>query len=793
MGSAEHTSDAYDRYHPTIQRWIYQQGWTRLHPVQQKAAAPIFGEESDVVIAAATAAGKTEAAFFPIATRIAEDWADDDLGAVSVLYVSPLKALINDQHDRLKEILSLLHIPAYRWHGDVSSSVKQRARKEGGVLLITPESLEAQLLRRGHEWTGRLKQLRYVVIDELHAFIGSERGRQLQSLLHRVELAARKRAPRIALSATLGDMDRAAEFLRPGHGPDAVQVVDESGGQTVHLQIRGYEERRPELQGLRKSENGSTGGASSDEPRAAAASDASSKQEPDESTHDTNPSSVPPASEATRSEAPEAKLTGSDEQMGEGTIGVAKHLFRTVRGGRHIVFANRREDVEAFSDLLQRLANRAEAPDDIAPHHGSLSRRMREETEWRLRRGQHPTTVVATSTLELGIDVGSVESIGQIGPPPSVASMRQRLGRSGRRGDPSIFRLYVREDELTPESSPITRLRVSLVRAIAMVRLLIDGWFEPPITGALHLSTLVQQTLSLIGQHGGLNAKQGYDVLCRRGPFRSVSPEQYAALLRDLGASDLIKQTHAGDLVLDLSGEQLVNHYDFYAAFSSPDEFRLIADGETLGSLPLRNPVEPGSFLIFGGQRWEVLSVNLKKRIIRLQPAGGGKPPRFAGSSGILIRSRVREEMRVVYEGTTAPSFLSTAASSLLEQGRSEFRDLGLEGTPVRSIDGDIWWFPWTGDRALNALLLEMRTRSLKVTREGPALMFKDASAEDVKEVISAVEEDGLSEPIELAHRVENKSREKHHRFLRDELLAADYASADLDMTAAREVLSRDR
>jgi len=119
-------------------------------------------------------------------------------------------------------------------------------------------------------------------------------------------------------------------------------------------------------------------------------------------------------------------------------------------------------------------------------------------------------------------------------------------------------------------------------------------------------------------------------------------------LLRDSGSCDLIKQTHAGDLALDLSGEQLVNHNDFYAAFSSPDEFRLIADGETLGSLPLRNPVEPGSFLIFGGQRWEVLRVNLEKRIIRLQPAGGGKPPRFAGSSGILTRSRVREEMRDV-------------------------------------------------------------------------------------------------------------------------------------------------
>lgn len=765
----EQPPDPFDRYHPSIQRWIRRQGWTNLHPVQRQAADPILEETSDVIIAAATAGGKTEAAFFPIGTQIAEDWAEDDLGGVSALYISPLKALINDQYERLDELLSPMHVPVFRWHGDVSSSVKRRARKEGGVLLITPESLEAQLLRHGHEWAARLKQLRYVVVDELHAFIGSERGRQLQALMHRIELAARQRVPRIALSATLGDMDLAAKFLRPGDGGQAVQVVDDAGGQTVHLQIRGYEERRPVVDEKQASGEEIVAPENTDDESSSGASASAPK---DNGVPNDGSESVP------------------GEGWGAGALGIAEHLFQTVRGGRHIVFANRREDVEGFSDLLQRLSDRAETPDDFAPHHGSLSRQMREETEKRLRRGHQPTTVVATSTLELGIDVGSVESIGQIGPPPSVASMRQRLGRSGRRGDPAIFRLYVREEGLTPESSPTSRLRVSLVRAVAMVRLLIDGWFEPPITGALHLSTLVQQTLSLIGQHGGLNARQGYDALCRQGPFRSVSLDQYAAVLRDLGANELIKQTHAGDLILDLKGERLVNHYDFYAAFSSPEEFRLIADGDTIGSLPLRDPIEQGSFLIFGGQRWKVLSVNPEQRVIRLAPAGGGKPPRFAGGAGMLIRSKVREEMRSVYEESTPPPFLSNAAASLLQEGRSEFKRLNLGNEPLRSIDGEVWWFPWTGDRALNALLLELKTRGLRATLEGPGLVLKDATIDDVRSVIAAVEEEGLSAPIDLADRVENKFREKHHHFLRDELLAADYASADLDVEAARSVLS---
>lgn len=744
MAQRERSSEAFERFHPKIQRWIYRKGWKTLHSIQEKAATPLLNGERDVVIAAATAGGKTEAAFFPIATRVAEDWTEEDLGALSVLYISPLKALINDQVERLEEMFSPLHVPVFRWHGDVSGSVKRRARKEGGVLLITPESLEAQLIRRGHQLSRLLRPLRYVVVDELHAFIGSERGRQLQSLLHRVELAARKRVPRVALSATLGDMGLASEFLRPGYGQEVVQIVDESESQEVQLQVRGYEKRNPELGDSRKPDSGQK---SSDDQR------------------------------------PEESASGD-------AIEIAEHLFQTLRGGRHIVFANRRRDVERFSDLLHRFCERARVPNEFAPHHGSLSRQLREEVEKRLRKGREPTTIIATSTLELGIDVGSVESIGQIGPPPSVASMRQRLGRSGRRDDPAIIRLYVREPELTVDSSPIDRLRVRLVRTIAMVRLLAEGWFEPPITGALHLSTLVQQTLSLIAQHGGINPKQGYEALCDYGPFRSVSRGQFAKLLRDLGSEELIQQTHGGELVLDLRGEQLINHYDFYAAFSSPEEYRLLADGETIGSLPVYNPIAEGSFLIFGGQRWEVLDVDPEKKVIRMTPAGGGQPPEFAGGSGALIRAEVRNEMRAVYEDEAMPPFLNDTGQSLLQEARGEYHDLGLADEQVLHAGGDAWWFPWTGDRALNVFLLELRQHGLNVATEGPALRVEDASKEDLQEILSNLSECGFSDPSALAGLVRNKNREKHHRFLREELLAADYASADLDFETAWGIIS---
>ena len=211
--SASDHSLAYDRLHPGVQRWVWQQGWGDLRPVQKAAIGPILAGGRDVIIAAATAGGKTEAAFLPLISRIA----DEPGGGFRLLYVSPLKALINDQFRRLDGLCEALEVPVFRWHGDVSQSHKRKARETpAGILLITPESLEATLVRRGAEAARLFGALDAVVIDELHAFIGNPRGRQMQGLLHRIELAARRRIVRIGLSATLGDnMALAQAFLRP--------------------------------------------------------------------------------------------------------------------------------------------------------------------------------------------------------------------------------------------------------------------------------------------------------------------------------------------------------------------------------------------------------------------------------------------------------------------------------------------------------------------------------------------------------------------------------------------------
>ena len=203
------TSNAFQLLHPAVQRWIYEQGWTELRDAQERAAGPILDGSLDVIIASATASGKTEAAFLPICSRLL---APENSGA-SVLYVSPLKALINDQSDRMERLCETLEIPVHPWHGDIPQGRKREFLKQpSGILLITPESLEAIFVNRGSSVALLFSKLLYVIVDELHSFIGSERGQQLQSLLRRVEHAVRAESTSNCTQRHSGRYDHRGRF-----------------------------------------------------------------------------------------------------------------------------------------------------------------------------------------------------------------------------------------------------------------------------------------------------------------------------------------------------------------------------------------------------------------------------------------------------------------------------------------------------------------------------------------------------------------------------------------------------
>lgn len=712
--------------HDDVKRWVWnQQGWTSLRPIQEEAIPIILKGQADVILSSPTAAGKTEAAFLPIISRVAEErqTGEPPGGGFDVVYISPLKALINDQFERLESLCAECDIPVHRRHGDVSSSRKRKALEDPeGVLLITPESVEALFIHRPGLFQQALQGLSYIVVDEVHSFIGEPRGKQLQSLLHRIEYACDEWIPRVALSATIGDLEICAEFLRPRASKD-VEIVDpDQDGQGLKLLVKGYEE--------------------------------------------------------------DSKITSIEEDEESGSeIDIAEHIFSHLRGQDNLVFTNRRSDVELYTDLLKQLSEEAGVPNEFQAHHGSLSKEIRETSEEALKSGR-PATVVCTSTLELGIDIGDMQSIAQVGSPPSVSSMRQRLGRSGREDNAAALRVYIQEPEITESTSILDTIRPELVQTIAMVDLLLDSWYEPPRLNALELSTLIQQLLSIIAQNGGIQVQTAFKNLCQTGAFGAVSSSQFESLLEALADQDVLTQAGDGDLIMGLKGERLIRHYDFYSAFWSPDEYRLVADETTLGTLPLTSPLIEGQYMIFGGGRWEVLEIDEEKNVVYLKPAKGGRVPRFGGE-GPIVHDEVRQKMYSTYTGSSIPKYLDSSAVDLLKEGRRHFDRYELSDNHMLHQGKSTVLFIWAGDNLVNTVHVLLTRNGFQASKNGMALHVNECTPNELTETLSKIVSSEPPEPSELADVVENKILDKHDRFLPNNLLCENYASKRLDVQDA--------
>jgi ATP-dependent Lhr-like helicase len=406
----------------------------------------------------------------------------------------------------------------------------------------------------------------------------------------------------------------------------------------------------------------------------------------------------------------------------------------------------------------------------------------RDFVERRLKDGTAPTTAICTSTLELGIDIGDVTCVGQIGAPFSVASLRQRLGRSGRRpGKPAILRQYAVEAKLTPTSNFADRLRLGMVRAIAMIELLLEGWCEPPQREALHLSTLVHQVLSVIAERGGIRAQQLYGILCQIGPFRQVDTQLFLDVLRALGQPEvaLIEQSSDGLLLLGANGEKLVEHYSFYAVFQTPEEYRLISGGKELGTLPIDNMIAPGMLLIFSGRRWLVQEVLDRDRVIMVAPAKAGVPPIFGGDPG-NIHDRVIAGMFDVLKGEKRPMYLDATALELLDEARSNYGQLQFApGTIAQLSDNAAVIATKTGSIRTTTLALALRASGFTVqTHDGFVEVFGKDESPELIDILSALAD---GKEVDLFAHSPNLLFEKFHPHLTEELLRIDALSARID------------
>lgn len=719
-------SSAYDSLDPRVRKWVYKQGWSALRPLQESAIPAVLARDRDVLISASTAAGKTEAFFLPACSAIA-----GITNGFGIVYISPLKALINDQYRRLESLGEALDMPVTPWHGDVPQSIKKKIRTNpSGILLITPESLESLLINS----PGWLKQafspVAYIVIDEFHAFIGSERGMQLLSLLNRIDHVLGRHAnpvPRVALSATLGELDKVPELLRPDKRLSCETVTDNNSSSTLQVQVKGY------LEPVTKK---------GEEPQRSA-----------------------------------------EEQ-------VCADIFRLCRGDSHLVFANSRKRTESIAATLSDMCEENVVPNEFFPHHGSLSRELRETLEARLQQGNLPTTAICTMTLELGIDIGKVQSVIQVTPPHSVSSLRQRMGRSGRRDSPSVLRMLISEQELTATSSIVDHLRLQLVQSMAMIRLMISKrWFEPADTRQMHYSTLLHQILAITAQWGGVRADQLWTQLCQTGPFRNIDVNDFKSLLKYMGAKSLLTQLASGEMVIGAEGEKLTNHYTFYAVFNTPEEFRIVTGNRTLGTVPVDSPLLPDQHIIFGGRRWKVTQIEVEKKVIYVEATKGGQPPQFSGG-GMSVHDVVRQEMLAIYKendyriaiGSKRVDYADATARSLFAEGCNNFKRYNLQNSHFISDGQRSYVLPWMGDKVVNTITALLMRSSFKASSFSGVIEIEHASLSSVQHALKEMQLSGLPSASELAANVPEKYLDKYDDYLPESLLTKGYGAKAYDI-----------
>lgn len=401
-----------------------------------------------------------------------------------------------------------------------------------------------------------------------------------------------------------------------------------------------------------------------------------------------------------------------------------------------------------------------------------------------------PASAICTNTLELGIDIGSVKSVVQIGAPPAVASLRQRLGRSGRRkGEPAILRGYCVEEEIGQNSSLSDLLRLGTVQTTAMVQLLLENWFEPPRTGGLHLSTLVQQILSSIAQTGGATAGELYALLCSsKTPFSGLTKAEFVDLLRGLGTKDLVVQDSSGALLHGQLGERFVNHYSFYAAFAADEEFRIVAGGRPLGTLPVAVMLTMGQRILFAGKTWRVDQVDEEQKTIYVTRTSGGAPPLFSGGGG-RVHTKVRQKMRALLKSTEIPIFLDETAKRFLAQARESYTRLELNKKFLIDQGREVQLMTWLGDSANEAIACLLIRRGYTATTSGPGVevLNSDRSTEDI---VDALIDAGIDQPPPLdllLANAQNLHREKWDWALPDNSMRKAYASLYLDLSEGLE------
>lgn len=733
--------EIFGRFPEFIREFIYAQGWEALRDVQVAAAESIFGSNNNLLLTSSTASGKTEAAFFPILSLLCEDPPE----SVGVLYIAPLKSLINDQFGRIEALLDESGIPVTHWHGDVAGSHKKKLlERPRGILQITPESLESMLINRSNDIPRLFGDLRFVVIDEIHTLTGSDRGNQILCQLARIGRVLGRHPRRVGLSATVGDPEKAAAWLSAGSGRATDIPTFAQGALRWRLGLEHFY-----VQNTR-------------EEQAAEPKDAPS------------PSPAPTVYDAGYT-----------------------FMYDCVQGKRSLVFSNSREETEYLCATFRQIAKLRGDPDNFLIHHGNLSAALREEAELRMKDDEgEPFVTCATVTMELGIDIGRLERVLQNQSPNSVTSFLQRLGRSGRRGQPPEMMMVFREEDPLP-NTPLPHLMPwELLKAIAIIELYrSERFIEPPVLRRQPFSLLFHQTLSVLAASGELTVRRLAERVLALPPFADVTKEDYKVLILSMLNNDFLEMTEEKTVIVGLAGERLLKSFKFYAVFKDSEDYTVRAGSDEIGTITTPPPV--GDRFALAGRVWEVEELDIQRKLIYVQPVEGKMEVSWPGDYG-EVHTRIAERMRQVLREDTVYPYLKPNAQKRLDVARHVARNTGLTEHSLIHLGGYSYClFPWLGTRSFRTVrrLIQSRSGQFGITGveyEGCYFIaFKMSKGSDFELMQSLADEARAGiDPERLVSSGEVPLFEKYDDYIPADLLRHSFAVDKLNAAeAGRRIL----
>jgi ATP-dependent Lhr-like helicase len=646
----------FDRLHPAIQYHIVNSlGWRELRPFQDEVIPEVLGGKH-LVILAPTAGGKTEAAFLPILSRmLSEDWA-----GLSVLYICPIKALLNDLDARLSRYCTLVGRKSALWHGDVKASGRTAIiREPPNCLLTTPESLEVILTSTKTDSHVFFRHLKAVVVDEIHAFAGDDRGWHLLSVLERISRLAGSKPQRIGLSATVGNPESLLGWLA-GSSRSERKVIRPLGEEQAEASIQ-------------------------------------------------------------------LDYVGSLQNA-------ATVISRLHRGEKRLVFVDSRSQAEQLASHLRDL--------EVATHvtHSSLSKDQRRGAEEAFSM-QNDCVIVATSVLELGIDIGSLDRVIQIDSPSTVSSFLQRMGRTGRRSGTTRNCLFLATEE------------DSLLQAAGLIDLWSNGYVEAiePPPDPFHI--LAQQLMALALQERGIGKVEWFSWVSGVPAFARMSHEQVQQIVSWMLENEILGEDQ-GILWFGLKGEKVYgrrNFMDILSVFSSPPLVSVVFGNKEIGFVDCLTFVagqDSPQIILLGGRAWQVNHVDWNRRKAFVEPVNANGHSLWRGTGRRLryelcqsIKNALASDNdRAVWSKRAAQKMTELRqAHSWLELGASHL--VFTEGKPVR------WWT--FGGTAANAMLCEdlMVETGSPVSHDAFCLTFDPClSPENAKGAIDDLRRRGKSQ-----------------------------------------------